>query len=54
MKEKLKCLLDSQIDGLLSRIDEELHSENDRQQYSEQYGHDHIVEENDEEEESYR
>jgi len=58
MRGRLKELLDSQIDGLLSRIDEELNSglsETERQQHSEQYAHEQIQEEDDYAEEgSYR
>jgi len=58
MKVKLKELLDSQIAGLLSRIDEEVnsgHSETDRHNQSGTYGNDQIQEEEDlAEEGSYR
>jgi hypothetical protein len=58
MKSKLKELLDSQIAGLLSRIDEEVnsgHSETDRPNHSGNYNPEQIQEEDDlAEEGSYR
>ncbi len=51
MKGRLIELLDSQIAGLLSRIDEEAtsnHSETDRQKYNDNFGQfDQIQEEDD-------
>jgi hypothetical protein len=57
MKERLKELLDSQIAGLLSRIDEEVnsHSDTERHNGSSHYHNDQIQEEDDQAEEgSYR